>query len=115
MDKPTSYIVMTAAEPQRGRKWGEHKRVAVVEIEEGARPAMISERARGVVRIVELWEGLRVGRTERSQYARALAEAEALCARLNEEASITARAREGEEARLQRYRSILLTLIQEDR
>jgi hypothetical protein len=44
---------------------------------------MISPRARGVVRIVQTWERLHVGITERGAYQRALVEARALAERLN--------------------------------
>jgi hypothetical protein len=60
-----------------------YRRVAVVEIEPGATPRMISTHARGVVAIVETWERLSVGRTDRCAFARAMREASALCARLD--------------------------------
>lgn len=63
--------------------WGRYARVAVLEVEVGTHPTMISERARGVVRIVETWEKLNVGTSERCAYQRALAEAEELAADLN--------------------------------
>jgi hypothetical protein len=43
---------------------------------------MISERAKGVVRIVELWDKRHMGGS-RNAYAVALSEAQALCAKLN--------------------------------
>jgi len=45
---------------------------------------MISTHARGVVDVVETWERLNVGKTDRCAYARALAEAEALAAKIND-------------------------------
>lgn len=79
------FIVMTASAQVPASWRGIHRRVAVVELEPGFEglPAMISERAKGVVRIVDAWEKLRVGKTARSEYARALVEAEALAAQLN--------------------------------
>lgn len=81
------FIVMTATAqvPSRMRRNGSYKRVAVIEIEAGfeGTPSMISERARGVARIVETWERCNVGKTTRSAFARAMAEAEALAAKLN--------------------------------
>jgi hypothetical protein len=85
----TEYIVMSSSahvSSARRRYGGQYRNVAVVEVESGARPAMISERAKGVVRIVKHWGGLSVGKTERSQYAVAFAEADALANKLNEEA-----------------------------
>jgi hypothetical protein len=80
-------IVMTAAARMPSSCWGRYGRIAVVEVEDDfdGRPAMISDRARGVVRVVETWERRRVGKTDRCAFRRALAEAEALCASLNEE------------------------------
>jgi len=71
------FIVMdrTAHMPSSAR--GEYRRVAVVETDlpEGEEPKMISERARGVVRLVRTWERLNVGKTERCAFQRALSEA----------------------------------------
>lgn len=81
------YIVMTAsAKVPSSWKWkSERRRVAVVETDLPAplMPAMISDRARGVVRIVETWERCHVGKTERSEFSRAYAEAEKLAEKLN--------------------------------
>ncbi len=60
--------------------WGgaRYYRVAVLEVEPGVeRVAMISERARGVVRVVRVWDRLYRG-GERSAFARAMRDAEEL-------------------------------------
>jgi len=84
----TAFIVATASAHMPNSCWGTYRRVAVLEIDPSATPAggpkMISERARGVVRIVETWEALNVGKTERCAYRVALAEAEAMAEHLNE-------------------------------
>jgi hypothetical protein len=85
------YIVMTASAQMPSSCRGVYKRVAVVElntdyIDKGIRPLMISPTAQGVRRIVETWERCNVGSTERSAYAVAMREAEALAAKLNSEA-----------------------------
>lgn len=81
------YVVMTAAAHVAGqaRTYGTYRRVAVVEVTAGfaGRPAMISERAKGVARIVQDYGACNVGTTERCEYARRLADAEALAARLS--------------------------------
>lgn len=80
----TEYVIRTSS-AQCPSSWTwthERRRVAVLEVERGAVPAMISKRARGVVRVVETWERCYVGRTARCQYQRAIAEAEALVAEL---------------------------------
>ncbi len=79
------YIVKTAAARMPASCWGKYRRVAVLEVEPGAEPRMISARARGVVRVVETWDALNVGTSDRCAYRRALAEAEALAANLNSE------------------------------
>lgn len=62
---------------------GRYRRVAVVETETADVPAMISDRARGVRRIVRDYGACSVGRTERCAYARAMADARDLAADLN--------------------------------
>jgi len=79
----TKFIVMTSAAKMPQSCWGQYRRIGVLEIEAGSSPTMISERARGVVRVVETWEKLNVGKTARCAYQRALAEAEAMAAELN--------------------------------
>lgn len=81
----TRYLVMSAAAPMPRSCWGRYRRVAVVELRDGfaGAPKMISSRARGIARIVETWERLHVGTTERGAYQRALAEARTLAERLN--------------------------------
>lgn len=59
---------------------GKYRRVALILLAEPtARPAMISTRARGVAQygLIRTWEALSVGKTERSAFGRALAEATA--------------------------------------
>jgi hypothetical protein len=66
------------------------KRIAVLEVEEGyTRVSMISERARGVIRVVKTWEHLRLGE---HGYTRARREAEGLAAELNDTLLQAARA-----------------------
>ena len=79
------FIVMTASAKMPSSSRGIYRRVAVVETDGVTEPKMISQRARGCVRIVETWERCHVGKTERSAYARALKAATALAADLNQE------------------------------
>lgn len=82
------FLVMTSSAQVKGlaRKFGKYRNVAVVEVQSGFdRPKMISERARGMLRIVRHYGSCSVGSTERCQYAVAMKEAEELCARLNAE------------------------------
>jgi PP-loop superfamily ATP-utilizing enzyme len=84
-----TYIVMTSSAHVKGkaRLYGSYRNVAVVEVEEGAIPKMISERAKGVRRIVQHYGSRSVGKTEKCEYRRALSEAERLTAELNKAAS----------------------------
>ena len=75
------FIVITASAPKVG-KFGNYRRVAVVETDGTTTPKMISERAKGVVKIVKLWDRVNYG-GPKSAYAVALAEAEAMAAELN--------------------------------
>lgn len=78
------FIVKTACAKMPGSCKGTYRRVAVIELMPGFTDcAMISERARGVVRIVELWDKVNVGTTHRCAYYRALAEANLLVINLN--------------------------------
>jgi hypothetical protein len=78
------FIIMTASAKMPSSCKGTYRRIAVVETDlpDGEKPKMISDHAKGVVRIVETWERLNCGKTERSAYARALHEAEVMVASL---------------------------------
>jgi hypothetical protein len=79
----TTFIVLDKAAKMPGNCWGRYRRVAVLEVQPGATPAMISARARGVIRVVATWEKLNVGLTERCAFERALSEAHDLARQLN--------------------------------
>jgi hypothetical protein len=81
----TRFIVMEASAKVAGkaRQFGRYIHVAVCEVEDGTTPAMISERAKGMVRIVWDSGAVAVGKTERSAAHRARAEAAAMCAEMN--------------------------------
>lgn len=81
----TNHIVMTASACMPTSCWGRYGKIAVVELEPGfeGEPKMISARARGVKRVVALWDRQHIGSTTRCAFSRALAEAEELCAELN--------------------------------
>lgn len=80
----TAFIVKTAAAAMPNSCWGTYRRVAVLEVEAGVTDvAMISQRARGVVRVVATWEKCNVGHTSRCAYRLALAEAQQMAADLN--------------------------------
>ena len=79
------FEVMTASGHVSGkaRQYGRYRRVAVVETDGIELPKMISERAIHCVRIVRDWGSCSEGKTERCEYRRALAEADALADRMN--------------------------------
>ena len=79
------YIVKISAARMPSRCWGRYVHVAVLEVEPGIRAhdVMISERSRGVRRVVECWRKCSVGKTSRSASERALSEAHALADKLN--------------------------------
>jgi hypothetical protein len=82
--KSTKFIVQTAAAQMPASCKYPYRRVAVLEVAADVeRVAMISARARGVVRVVQTWEKLNVGRQVRSAYAVALLEANKMAAELN--------------------------------
>jgi hypothetical protein len=83
----SKYIVMHRAAKMPNTCMGQYRRVAVVEVDGDSEPKMISERARGVVRIIKTWERLNVGTTDRCAFHRAMAEAREMAGRLNNAAA----------------------------
>ena len=81
------YIVQTASASMPASCKGRYRRVAVLEIEPGAEPKMISSRARGVRQVVATWERLHHGKGVRDAYSRALEEANDMADRMNAEES----------------------------
>lgn len=81
------FIIMTASEKMPLTCWGRYRHVAVVELHPDFQgtPKMISERARGVRRIVSDRRRLFDGKTGRCAYQAALREATAEAAALNAE------------------------------
>lgn len=74
-----SFAVVCSAAKMPSSCWGTYRRVAVVEIDPGVTSiSMISDRARGVRSVVETWEKLNVGKTERCAYKRAWRKAETM-------------------------------------
>ena len=80
----SEFIVMTAASHGfNGYGYaGRYGKVALCEVKAGTRPKMISARARGMVRIIELHDHLFIG-GPRSGYEIALAGVTERCAELN--------------------------------
>jgi len=84
----THFIVQSASASMPQSCWGRYRRVCVLEVAEGIESVgRISERDREVVQVVETWEKLNVGTTERCAYEKALTAAYALADKLNAEAS----------------------------
>lgn len=78
------FIVMERSDRNCGG-WGGYVKIAVVEVEDDwpGEPAMISERSRGVIRVVERWDRLYNGLTENCAAGRVRLEAAQLVERLN--------------------------------
>ncbi len=79
----THFTIMTSCASMPARYRGKYKNIAIVEYEGGKVPAMISERARGMVRIVRRWNCQYVGKSSNCEYARSMREAEDYLAALN--------------------------------
>jgi hypothetical protein len=82
------HIVMTSSAKMPNSVKAAYVNVAVVQINQhytaqGLRPKMISERARGVLRVIRLGHYPAAGKTERSGYQQALKRADELAFRLN--------------------------------
>ena len=87
MTRTTEFIVMTANAAMPASCKGRYGKVAVCEVEIGIRPKMISERAKGMVRIVSLRQPLHWGGPG-SAFAKAKDDAERLAKGLNLEAAM---------------------------
>ena len=77
------FIVMTAAACMPSSCWGRYGRVGIVELSSEKRPKMISERARGIARIVGTFERQNMGTTERCAFAQSVAAANEWAYQLN--------------------------------
>jgi hypothetical protein len=87
------WVVMTSSAQMPSKCWGQYRRVALVQLTQEYtakdwRPKMISDRARGVVRLIDYGHH-NVGMTERCAYRRTLAQAEARARELNTVPEIT--------------------------
>jgi hypothetical protein len=80
------YIVMTSSAQMPSTVMASYRNVAVVETD-GEVPKFIGTRARHTVRIVESWRNCHYGRNPKGNtaYERALRDATALAAKLNQE------------------------------
>jgi hypothetical protein len=86
-----AYIVMTSSAKMPSSVKHPYRNVAIVEVDDPAiYPAMISEHARNVRRIVRHFGPRATGKTERCAYRVALAEAETMAAKLNADENKTA-------------------------
>lgn len=89
----TVYMVLTRAAHMPNSCWGTYVRVGLVEVDPAKIPAgrkeptMLSVRSRGVVRVVQAWERLFSGTSNRCAASRAEGKALALKARLEKERS----------------------------
>ena len=81
------YLVMMKSARVPGNYKGEYVRVGVVELEDGfeGEPKMLTERAKGIKRIVKTWERLNKGKTRRCAAAIALKQAQDLAVKLTKE------------------------------
>jgi len=76
---------MTTKAQMPGSVKSPYGKVAVVELDgSGIEPKMISERARGIKRIVQVWDRQFMGKTDKCAYAIAFKEAQELAEKLNE-------------------------------
>ena len=82
----TKFVVRASQAKMSAKCWGKYGRVAVMEMEEEAPfPAMISEHARGCVRVVRVWDRLFWGISERCAFRQAVQAAKQLARQLEEE------------------------------
>ncbi len=79
------YVVKQSAAKMPSSCWGKYVNVAVIKTNDGNIPAMISKRAKGVVKIVKVYGPCNVGKEINSASFHAKNNAERLAKRLNGE------------------------------
>lgn len=67
-------ILKKAACMPASNKYGKYGKIGVLEIEEGITPKMISDRAKGVFNVIEVWDRLHIGKTDAGAFQRKLRE-----------------------------------------
>ena len=82
-ERKTAFEVMDSAAAMPGNCWGRYRRVAVMEVPLDSRgnslaPAYIDDRPKNCIRLVETWEKLNVGSTDRCAFEVAWSEAYSL-------------------------------------
>lgn len=82
------YIILhSAACMPPSCRYGQYRRIAVIELSGDKIPKNIDSRSKSIARIVMTWERLRTGKTRRCAFARAMREAIELCDKLNGKAA----------------------------
>ena len=81
----TEFIVKVSFAKMPATCWGRYQHIAVMEVEKGTQPKMISEKAKGVIRIVKVWRNQFLGKTSNCAARLVLKEANALAIKLNKE------------------------------
>ncbi len=79
------YIVKHSSAKMPSSCKGIYRRIGLMKVVKGTNPSMISERSKGVLELVETWEKLNVGKTEKCAFQRALKEANETADKLNKQ------------------------------
>lgn len=79
----TEFKLVISSTSQKGR-WGKYQRIGLLEVLKGYTPSRIDIRNNSVIRVVQTWEKLHTGTTERDMFTRYLRHAESVCAELNQ-------------------------------
>lgn len=85
METGTHFEIVDSCAKMSSSCWGRYRRVAVLEVRNGYTAKTIDDRPKHVVRIVETWEKLFQGTSDRCAHAKARAAAKALVAKLEAE------------------------------
>lgn len=87
------YVVKVSSAKMPSRCWGRYKRVAVMEMEDGAPfPKMISDHTTGCIRVVRTWEKCFAGKSDRCAAGRAFAAANELAEQMNAQEALRVQA-----------------------
>lgn len=80
----TEYYIKVSSARMPSNCWGRYQHIALMEVEKGTIPKMISPNAKGVVKVVRVWRNRFVGTTDRCAASRAKQEAIKLMEKLKE-------------------------------
>lgn len=73
MNSEIIIVTKTACMPS-SNKFGRYGKIGVMEVKKGSTPKMISNRAKGVIKVIEIFDRLHIGKTSKGAFQRKIEE-----------------------------------------